>query len=69
MSEPELRDISDYDTLKGEKKTIVWTVIVVGLLIGVVFLIASKVYDGSEDSIKVNDSITIVPGSKSIPVR
>jgi len=69
MSEPELRDISDYNTLKGEKKTIVWTVIVVGLLIGVVFLIASKVYDGSTDSIKVNDSITIVPGSKSIPVR
>jgi len=69
MSEPELRDIEDYDTLKGEKKKIVWIVIAVGLLIGVAFLVASKVYNASDDSIKVKDSITIVPGSKSIPVR
>ncbi|WP_457744783.1 hypothetical protein [Sulfurimonas sp.] len=69
MSEPELRDISDYDTLEGEKKTIVWSVIIVGLLIGVVFFIASKIYTDSGDTIKVNDSITIVPGSKSIPIR
>jgi len=69
MSEPELRDIEDYDTLKGEKKKIVWIVIAVGLLIGVAFLVASKVYNASDESIQVKDSITIVPGSKSIPVR
>jgi len=69
MSEPELRDIGDYDTLKGEKKKIVWIVIAVGLLIGVAFFIANKVYDASDESIKVNDSISIVPGSKSIPIR
>jgi len=69
MSEPELRDIEDYDTLKGEKKRVVWIVIAVGLLIGVAFLVASKVYNASDESIQVKDSITIVPGSKSIPVR
>jgi len=69
MSEPELRDIEDYDTLKGEKKKIVWIVIAVGLLIGVAFFVAGKVYNASDESIKVDDSITIVPGSKSIPVR
>ena len=69
MSEPELRDISDYDTLTGEKKRVVWIVIVVGLLIGVAFLVASKVYNASDETIKVQDSITVVPGSKSIPVK
>lgn len=69
MSEPELRDIEDYDTLKGEKKRVVWIVIAVGLLIGVAFLVASKVYNASDESIQVKDSITIVPGSKSIPVK
>lgn len=69
MSEPTLRDIEDYDTLKGEKKKIVWIVIAVGLLIGVAFYVASKVYDASDESIQVEDSISIVPGSKSIPVK
>lgn len=69
MSEPELRDISDYDTLTGEKKRVVWIVIVVGLLIGMAFLVASKVYNASDETIKVQDSITVVPGSKSIPVK
>ena len=69
MSEPTLRDISDYDTLKGEKKKIVWMVIVVGVLIGTAFYIAGKVYDGSSDAIKVNDKIMVVPDSKSIPVK
>ncbi len=69
MSEPTLRDISDYDTLRGEKKKIVWIVIIVGILLGVAYYVAGKVYDGSSDAIKVDDKIVIVPGSKSIPVK
>jgi Na+-translocating ferredoxin:NAD+ oxidoreductase RNF subunit RnfB len=68
MAEPELEDIGDYNTLKGEKKTIVWSVIIVGLLIGIAYSIAYKVYSNT-DSIKVKDVITIVPQSKCIPVR
>jgi hypothetical protein len=69
MSEPTLEDISDYDTLKGEKKKIVWTVIIVGIVIGALYYIAGQKFNDSQDSIKVHDEITIVPGSKSIPVK
>jgi formate/nitrite transporter FocA (FNT family) len=69
MSEPTLEDISDYDTLKGEKKKIVWTVIIAGLIIGVGYYVASKVYTDEGDAINVKDAITIVPGAKSIPVK
>lgn len=60
-TEPNLRDIEDYNTLKGEKKRIVWLVILSGLLIGAIFL-AAKVYYGSvDDSISVNESISKIP--------
>jgi len=68
-SEPELRDFEDYDTLSGEKKKIVWTVIVVGILIGTAFFVAGKVYNGSSEALQVQDTIGVVPGSKSIPVK
>ena len=69
MSEPTLESIEDYDTLKGEKKSIVWAVIIAGLLIGVAYEVATNVYGNPKDEINVKDAITIVPGSKSIPVR
>ena len=61
MSEPRLEDIGDYDTLKGEKKKVVWAVILAGLLMGIIYTIASSVYDNKEENIKVEDSITKVP--------
>jgi len=48
MSEPTLEDIEDYDTLKGEKKKVVWAVIIAGLVMGVVYMIASGVYNQDE---------------------
>jgi len=63
MSEPKLENISDYDTLKGEKKKVVWAVILAGLLLGVVYSIAYTLYDNKDDTIKVEESI------KKIPVR
>ena len=63
MSEPRLEDIGDYNTLKGEKKKVVWAVILAGLLMGVIYTIAYSIYDNKEDNIKVEDSI------KKIPVR
>lgn len=60
MSEPTLESIEDYDTLKGEKKKVVWAVILVGLLMGVIY---ATVYNSDEvdDTIKVNESIKIMP--------
>lgn len=69
MSEPRLEDIGDYNTLKGEKKRIVWTVIITGILIGVIYLIAYNVFDDKEEIIPIKDKITVVPLSQSIPVR
>lgn len=48
MSEPRLEDIEDYDTLKGEKKKVVWTVIASGLIIGVITLIAFECSEKEE---------------------
>lgn len=61
--EPTLEGISDYDTLKGEKKRIVWAVIIAGLIIGSIYVIASKIYTNDGDNIPVEKSI------KSIPVK
>jgi len=62
MSEPRLEDIGDYDTLKGEKKKVVWGVIIVGLLIGVVY---SIIYTSDENS----DAIEVEKTLKTIPMK
>jgi len=57
MSEPRLEDIGDYNTLKGEKKKVVWAVIIISLIIGSIYVIASKSYGTVEDSLKIEDPI------------
>ena len=61
MSEPRLEDIGDYNTLKGEKKKVVWAVILAGLLMGVIYSIAYSVYDNEGDEINVQESIKKIP--------
>jgi len=63
MSEPTLESIGDYDTLKGDKKKIVWSVIVVGLIIGAIYVVVGGEYSQVDDKIKIEDSI------KNIPVK
>ena len=65
MSEPRLQDIGDYNTLKGEKRRIVWAVIIAGLVIGSIYLVA-RAYFVPDDMIQVNDPITKVPTSKNV---
>jgi len=60
MSEPRLQDIGDYNTLKGEKKRIVWAVIIAGLIIGSIYL-AARTYFVPSDAIMIDDTITEVP--------
>ena len=68
-SEPELKDFEDYDTLSGEKKRVVWGVVIIGIIIGIAFFIAGKIYDAKGDAIQIHDDITKVPLSKSISVQ
>jgi uncharacterized protein involved in exopolysaccharide biosynthesis len=63
MGEPRLEDISDYNTLKGEKKKVVLAVILAGLIMGVIYAVTSNRYDAAEDSIVVEET------SQKIPMR
>ncbi|MEA3228241.1 MAG: hypothetical protein U9P38_04125 [Campylobacterota bacterium] len=61
MNEPRLEDISDYNLLKGEKKRIVYSVIIAGIFIGVLYLIAYNIFDNKEDNLEINESVKIIP--------
>ena len=63
MSEPRLQDMSDYNTLSGEKRRIVWAVIIAGLIIGTVYL-AARAYFVPNDAIETQDNIVKVPAVK-----
>lgn len=63
MGEPRLEEIEDYNTLKGQKKKVVWAVIFAGLLIGVIYTIAYKVYDNKEDTIEIQETIDKLPNN------
>jgi len=60
-NEPTLESIEDYNTLKGSKKKVVWTVIISILLIGVAFTVAKNYYGKASDSIPVEEAIGKVP--------
>ncbi len=62
MNEPRLEDIGDYNELKGEKKKVVWIVVLVGLVIGILYSVAYSTFD-NDDTLEVKDSI------KNMPVR
>jgi len=59
--EPTLENISDYDTLKGEKKKVVYAVIIIGLVIGAVIAVLGGVYGHPKDSIGVSEKIKAMP--------
>ncbi len=50
-NEPTLNTIEDYNTLKGEKRKIVWAVILAGLIIGTIFAAAKVLYGTVDDEI------------------
>ncbi len=65
MSEPRLEEIGDYDHLRGEKKRIVWAVIIAGLIIGSIYVVA-RAYFVPTDTIPTGDVIKTVPLTKSV---
>ena len=61
MSEPTLEDISDYDTLKGKKKRVVWIVIFAALIMGGIYVASYNYFDKVSDSLPVEKKIGTVP--------
>lgn len=61
MNEPTLEQISDYHTLAGEKRRIVWAVVIAGLLIGLVFAGAKTLYSTVDDELPTSDRIGRIP--------
>ena len=55
MSEPTLETIEDYNGLSGEKKRIVWAVIISGLIIGGIYVGAKTLYWDVDDEIKTEN--------------
>ena len=49
MDEPTLESIEDYDTLKGDKKKVVWSVIIGSIIMGILFFSAYN-YSQKEES-------------------
>jgi Sec-independent protein secretion pathway component TatC len=60
-NEPTLESIDDYNTLKGSKKRVVWSVILIGIVIGLIFTVAKSYYNNVNDSLPVKESIGKVP--------
>ena len=48
MSEPTLESIDDYNTLSGEKKKVVFAIVISGLIMSVVYAIATSIYNHEE---------------------
>lgn len=61
MSEPTLENLSDYNTLKGEKKKIVWLVILAGVVIGGIYVLSYNYFGNVSDSITVEQKIGTIP--------
>jgi len=61
MSEPSLDKIDDYKTLSGEKRKVVFAVILSGLVMGIIYTIAYNMYDKPEDAIEVEKPLKYIP--------
>lgn len=61
MSEPRLETIEDYDTLKGEKRRVVWAVVLAGFIIGAIYVVASSMFTNSDDAIQTQESLKNIP--------
>lgn len=60
MGEPRLEDIEDYNTLKGQKRKVVFAVIIVGLLMSIVYGVAVS-FTSVEEPSSVDKTYRTVP--------
>ena len=57
MNEPRLKDISDYDRLKGQKKKVVWSMFIAWAIICVVYIASNMLFGEVNDKISTTDPI------------
>lgn len=60
-NEPTLENLSDYNTLKGEKKRVVWAVILSGIIIGSVYSVANSYFGTPNGEIKTHEKVGRIP--------
>lgn len=58
--EPKLENIEDYNILAGQKKKIVWAVIIIGIAIGVLFTYFNETSKVDDALVKQNDNVLIM---------
>lgn len=61
MNEPTLEAIEDYKTLSGEKRKIVWAVVISGLIIGSIYAGAKSYYGTVDDELVTTQKIGLMP--------
>jgi hypothetical protein len=61
MHEPTLEQIDDYHTLNGEKRRVVWAVVISCLLIGGIYASAKAIYGTVNDEAPTTQLIGQVP--------
>lgn len=61
MSEPSLDNISDYNTLEGEKRKVVTAVVLSGLIIGIIYVVVYNIYDTPKGSLNVEKTLKHIP--------
>ncbi len=59
--EPNLNQIGDYNTLKGEKKKVVWIVIATGVAVGILFSVVNALYGTPKDTIPIEKKAARMP--------
>jgi hypothetical protein len=68
--EPTLESISDYNKLEGEKRKTVFAVIIIGLIIGMGYYFAAKIFNAQDEIIPVKEEFVTVPfGTHTMPVK
>lgn len=61
MSEPTLETISDYDKLSGQKRKVVWLVILAGLVVGALYVASYTYFGASSDALPIEKKIGTIP--------
>jgi len=66
MAEPTLEAIDDYNELKGDKKKVVYIVVLVSLIIGAIYSISYNFLGNAKGALPIDDPIAKVPVSKAL---
>ena len=61
MLEPTLEAISDYDTLQGSKRRVIWQILLGAMIMGGIYVLSYNYFGNVSDSIPVEKKIGSIP--------